>query len=136
MTNIRGAVVAGLVLTSLVGACGDGDDDPSATEATTTTEESTTTSTTEAPTTTTASTMPSTTTSSVVDRNVLPKVPRPGEPVAPSNGAELAAQIEAADATLHDGTASGAEVAKQAHILQVAYRKLVNEPSLQSATYA
>ena len=134
-TRITALVVLSMSA-ALVGGCGDGGDGEVASERSTTTEAPTTTSTTEAPTTTTSSTMPSTTTSSVVDRNVLPKVPRPGEPVAPSNPAELAAQIEAADKVLHDGSASGAEVAKQAHILQVAYRKLVNEPSLQSATYA
>jgi hypothetical protein len=97
------------------------------TAAPTTTTESTTT-TTAAPTTTTAAGNPAT--------SPLPSIPRPGEPVAARDAAGLAAQIRTAEAAIADPATPAAELAKQGHLQQVAYRALVNEPERKDAVLA
>jgi len=59
-----------------------------------------------------------------------------GEPVAASDAPGLAAQIRKAQAAIDDPATPPAELARQAHTLQVAYRALVNNPSRQQATFA
>jgi membrane-bound lytic murein transglycosylase B len=97
------------------------------TAAPTTTTEATTT-TTAAPTTTTAAGNPAT--------SPLPSIPRPGEPVAAKDAAGLAAQIRTAEAAIADPATPAAELAKQGHLQQVAYRALVNEPERKDAVLA
>lgn len=84
-----------------------------------------------------ATTAPVTTTAPTASNataNGLPTVPRPGEPVAARDNAALARQIEAATAAIADANTAAGDLARQAHILQVAYRALVNEPSRKQAT--
>ncbi|MBW3651834.1 MAG: lytic transglycosylase domain-containing protein, partial [Actinobacteria bacterium] len=64
----------------------------------------------------------------------LPTVPRPGEPVAAGDPAGLAAQIRTAEAAIADPATPPADLARQAHIQQVAYRALVNRPELKEPT--
>ncbi len=66
----------------------------------------------------------------------LPSIPRPGEPVAAGDAAGLASQIRSSEAALADPSTPEAEIQRQGHIQQVAYRALVNDPSRQAATYA
>jgi hypothetical protein len=91
---------------------------------TTTADEPTTTTSTEPPTTTNPATAP------------LPKPPRPGEPVAASTDEGLADQIRKAEAAIRDPSTPAAELAKQAHIQQVAYRELVNAPARKAPVLA
>jgi membrane-bound lytic murein transglycosylase B len=103
---------------------------------TTTTTEETTTST-EAPTTTT--TAASTTTQAAGTNpatSPLPKPPRPGEPVAAATDAALADEIRTAEAAIADPATPPAELKKQAHVQQVAYRELVNKPQRKDAVLA
>jgi membrane-bound lytic murein transglycosylase B len=95
-------------------------------ETTTTTEAATTTTTTAAASSTTAD--PST--------SALPKPPRPGEPVAATTDAGLAEQIRKAEAAIADPATPPAELAKQAHVQQVAYRELVNAPQRKAPVLA
>jgi hypothetical protein len=103
----------------------------------TTTTVGETTTTTEATTTTTAA---SSTTTQAAGSNPatspLPKPPRPGEPVAAATDAGLAAEIRTAEAAIADPSTPPAEIAKQAHIQQVAYRELVNKPQRKDAVLA
>ena len=66
----------------------------------------------------------------------LPTVPRPGEPVAANDSAGLAEQIRTAEAAIADAATPQAELSRQAHIQQVAYRALVNRPELKEPTLA
>lgn len=98
-------------------------------ETTTTTTEAPTTTTTAAPTTTQpAGTNPAT--------SPLPKPPRPGEPTAATTDEGLADQIRTAEAAIADPSTSPAELAKQAHLQQVAYRALVNAPQRKAPVLA
>lgn len=100
-----------------------------------------TTTTTGAPTTTEApsTTAPATTVTTLPadpTTSPLPSIPRPGEPVAAKDAAGLAAQIRTAEAAIADPATSPADLQKQGHLQQVAYRALVNEPARQDATLA
>ena len=149
------AVIGALVLVLIAGvfvgrAVLDDDEEPVAAdlEATTTTDADTTT--TEAPTTTTTS-APATTTQpagSNPAKEPLPTPPRPGEPVAAATDGGLADQIRTSEVAIKDPSTPPAELARQAHIQQVAFRELVNnqgrkadvlallEPDLRAVTEA
>ncbi len=110
---------------------------------TTTVEASSTTSTSEAggSSTTTASTTSTTaaTTTTLAGKTAttpLPSVPRPGEPVAAGDARGLADQIRIAETAIVDPSTPPAEVQKQAHLQQVAYRALVNQPDRKAAVFA
>lgn len=105
----------------------------STTDATTTTEEATTTS---AAATSTSASQASTTAAGKTPRTPLPKVPRPGEPVAAADAKGLADQIRTAEAALADPSTNDADLKRQAHLQQVAYRALVNAPERQSGVYS
>lgn len=104
-----------------------------ATAGTTTTSSTTVAETTTAPQTTTSAPPPAPTAVPAAGAG-LPPVPRPGEPVAANDAAGLAAQIRTAEAALADPATPAADLARQAHIQQVAYRALVNRPELKAPT--
>ncbi|HVF32300.1 MAG TPA: lytic transglycosylase domain-containing protein [Acidimicrobiales bacterium] len=145
MPRRRLALIGALVLVPLVGffasrAVVDSDaGEPLASTAssTTTTEVDETTTTTEPPTTTTTA---AATTTQAPGANPatapLPKPPRPGEPVAAATDGGLADQIRTAEAAITDPSTPPAELAKQAHLQQVAYRELVNKPARKAPTLA
>ena len=104
--------------------------------------ESTTTSTTDAETTTTTEPPTTTTTAAPTTTQAaganpatspLPKPPRPGEPTAATTDEGLADQIRTAEAAIRNPSTPPAELAKQAHLQQVAYRELVNKPQRKDA---
>jgi membrane-bound lytic murein transglycosylase B len=96
---------------------------------TTTSSEAATTTAAPGSTSTTASTAATaSTTSTITSDGSLPKVPRPGEPVAAADDAGLASQIRVAEAAIADPATPAADLARQGHIQQVAYRALVNQP--------
>ena len=139
------AIVAAVVLVPLVGFVGawavmggDDDTDTVAAEGTTTTSttEAETTTTSEAQTTTTEAAPTTTTSTGNPAKEPLPTPPRPGEPVASTSDQGLADQIETAEAAIANPTTSAAELAKQAHVQQVAYRALVNQPQRKAAVLA
>ena len=101
----------------------------------TTEQESTTT---EAPTTTTTAAASTTTQAPGTNPATapLPKPPRPGEPVAASTDRGLADQIRTAESAIADPATPPAELAKQAHVQQVAYRELVNKPDRRAGVLA
>jgi hypothetical protein len=134
------AVVVAVPLVGFVGAKTLLDTDEShavaaGRSASTTTSTSEATTTTEASTTTTAPASTTTTTTSTGNpaTQPLPTPPRPGEPVAAATDSGLAEQIKTAEAAIADPATSPGDLAKQAHIQQVAYRALVNQPQRQDA---
>ena len=144
MPRRRLALIGALVLVPVIGFLvgralldSDAAEPVAATLSSTSTTEEPTTTTTEAPTTTT--TAPSTTTQPAGTNpatSPLPKPPRPGEPVAASTDQGLADQIRTAEAAIADPSTPPAELAKQAHLQQVAYRELVNQPQRKAPTLA
>jgi membrane-bound lytic murein transglycosylase B len=88
----------------------------------------------------TTTTAPPTTTTTLPPGNPatspLPTPPRPGEPVAASSDDGLTDQIRTAEAAIADPSTPAAELAKQSHIQQVAYRALVNQPQRRAAVLA
>jgi membrane-bound lytic murein transglycosylase B len=101
---------------------------------TSTTAEPTTT--TESPTTTTTASTTTTATGTDAAASSLPKPPRPGEPTAATTDQGLADQIRKAEAAIADPATPSADIAKQAHLQQVAYRELVNKPERKDAVLA
>jgi len=73
--------------------------------------------------------------SAAPDRTGLPAVPRPGEPVAARDAAGLARALKHAAAVLADPSSTARDVARQAHVHQVAVRALVNGPQRRDPTY-
>lgn len=154
MPRRRFALIGALVLVPLLAFAVtrialDGDDSvasASDTSTTTTTEATTSSTTTEVEaTTSTAPTPTSTTTSTSTTPTTragktattpLPSVPRPGEPVAAADARGLADQIRIAETAITDPSTPPAEVQKQAHLQQVAYRALVNQPDRKAAVFA
>jgi hypothetical protein len=140
------AFVAAVIAVPIIGFLGartlladDDDGDKVATAGsatTTTTTEAETTTTTEATTTTTAAASTTTSQQGNPAKEPLPTPPRPGEPVAASTNKGLAEQITTAEAAIADPSTSAADLAKQGHIQQVAYRALVNEPQRKDAVLA
>ena len=116
----------------------------SGTSTTTPADEDPTTSTSEAPSSTTTTTTSSTTTTTATASTLagktattpLPRVPRPGEPVAASDARGLADQIRIAETAIVDPSTPPIEVQNQAHLQQVAYRALVNQPDRKAAVFA
>ena len=98
-------LVAALVV---VAACGGGGDDDAAPSTTTT----------EAPATTTTTAPPTTTTTIDLER----------QPAVAGDPAGLAAQIVEAETKVRDESVTGAELAQAAHLQQLAYRKLADNP--------
>jgi membrane-bound lytic murein transglycosylase B len=132
-------LIGALVLVPLLGFVGarvvlnsEAGEPVAATLSSTSTTEATTstTSTTEA---TTTSTTASTPTTTATKGSGLPSTPRPGEPVAASTDEGLADQIRTAEAAIADPSTPAAELVRQAHIQQVAYRALVNQPERKAA---
>jgi hypothetical protein len=142
------ALIAAFVLVPVIGfvvttSVLDGDDEDTVAadrRSTTSTTEATTTTTSEAASTTTTTTAAaaSTTTTSKGNpaKEPLPTPPRPGEPVASTTDEGLAEQIRTSEAAIADPATPPAELAKQAHIQQVAYRALVNQPQRKGAVLA
>ena len=136
----RLALIAAIVLVPLVGfgvallLLLPGDDtelsssDVDSTDATTMSTQTTST-------TTTTSTTPPTTavTPKLGPSSPLPSVPQPGEPVAASDPAALAEQLQGAWVDLSTGAPHTAQIA---HRYQVAVRKLSSDESLREPTYA
>lgn len=106
------------------------------TTSTTTSVAESTTTTAPASTTTSAPTATPTTLAGKTATTPLPSVPRPGEPVAAADARGLADQIRIAETAITDPSTPPAEVQKQAHLQQVAYRALVNQPDRKAAVFA
>lgn len=140
MPRRRLALIGALLLVPVIGfvvarfALSAGDDGENVAA-----ERTTTSTTADEPTTTTESTttLPPTTTTTLPPGNPatspLPSIPRPGEPVAASDPDGLAAQIRTAEAAIADPSTPPDELRRQAHIQQVAYRKLASDQAVRDA---
>lgn len=140
MPRRRLALIGALLLVPLIGfvvarfalSAGDDGENIAADRTTTSTTEAEATTTTESTT-----TLPPTTTTTLPPGNPatspLPSIPRPGEPVAASDPDALAAQIRTAEAAIADPATPPDELRRQAHIQQVAYRKLASDAAVREA---
>jgi hypothetical protein len=132
---IAAAVAAPLVgfgaATTVLSGDGDGDRSEVATDDSTTTTSSPGTTTNEAPasTTTTTAAAPATTTTSVGSLGAG------NGPQAPADAAGVARMVQEHDAALLSESTPARDLATHAHLLQVAYRALVNRPQQRAAVY-